>query len=89
MRFKLDENLGCRTAALFRQAGHDIATVFDEKLNGAADDEVLAACVAEGRILVTLDLDFANPVRFDPALTPGRRTGPRRWRRGPGAAPSP
>lgn len=28
-------------------------------------------CVAEHRVLVTLDLDFANPLQFDPATTSG------------------
>ncbi len=71
MRFKLDENLGRRTAGLFRETGYDTATVFGQKLNGASDNDVLAVCVEENRVLVTLDLDFANPLRFDPALTPG------------------
>jgi Domain of unknown function (DUF5615) len=32
---------------------------------------VLAAAVRERRALVTLDLDFANPLRFPPAETTG------------------
>ncbi|MGH8902891.1 MAG: DUF5615 family PIN-like protein [Egibacteraceae bacterium] len=71
MRVKLDENLGHRTVRLFRDAGHDVATVFDQHLAGAADADVFAVCVSEERVLVTLDLDFANPLRFDPLTTAG------------------
>ncbi|MGH8885936.1 MAG: DUF5615 family PIN-like protein [Egibacteraceae bacterium] len=62
MRVKLDENLGHRTVRLFRDAGHDGATVFDQQLAGAVDADVVAVCVVGERVLVTLDLDFANPL---------------------------
>lgn len=71
MLFKLDENLDYRLAELFIQAGHDADTVLDEKLTGAADPEVFQACCDTGRVLITLDLDFANPFRFPPNLVGG------------------
>ena len=71
MRLKLDENLGPDIARLFRSAGHDVHTVPEEGLNGAADSKIAAAAIAEGRILMTLDLDFANPLRLPPQGTPG------------------
>lgn len=71
MRLKLDENLGVRTARLFAEAGHDVATVAGQGLAGFTDSDLLAVCVAEGRALITLDLDFSNPLRFDPANTAG------------------
>ena len=40
-------------------------------MGGATDGQLYAACIEEDRVLVTLDLDFANPLRFDPAPTPG------------------
>lgn len=67
MKLKLDENLGRRWAQQLRDAGHDVHTVWDEHLSGASDIEVLAAAVSESRALVTIDLDFANPIRFPPA----------------------
>lgn len=67
MKLKLDENLGHHCAALLRTAGHDVATVPEEDLCAGADKTVIAACRAEERCLVTLDLDFGNPLLFRPA----------------------
>jgi hypothetical protein len=36
MKFKLDENLGSRTAGLIAESGRDVETVAQEKLSGAA-----------------------------------------------------
>jgi predicted nuclease of predicted toxin-antitoxin system len=71
VRLKLDENLGRRWTDQLRSVGHDVDTVLDEGLSGAADGDVLAVAVQANRVLITLDLDFANPVRFPPAPTPG------------------
>ena len=71
MKLKLDENLGLRWAARLRDAGHDVDTVHDEGLRGADDRTVLGAAVEAGCVLVTLDLDFSNPLRFPPAVTAG------------------
>lgn len=64
MKFKLDENLGRRGKELLNSAGHDVATVYDQNLTRAEDVELIGACRREGRCLVTLDLDFGNPLRF-------------------------
>ncbi len=50
-----------------RVAGHDVDTMAAEGLAGATDSAVSSAASRAGRTLVTLDLDFANPVHFDPA----------------------
>ncbi len=71
MKLKLDENLGIRGASRLREAGHQVATVADEQLMGASDDELIARCRSEGRALVSLDLDFSNPLRYDPAQHAG------------------
>ncbi len=71
MKLKLDENLGRRGVAQLKAAGHDVSTVEDQRLCGAADARLLAICTSEGRALITLDMDFANPIRFPPALHAG------------------
>jgi predicted nuclease of predicted toxin-antitoxin system len=66
VNLKLDENLGHTAAELFRRAGHGVETVHTQKLSGAPDAEVIAMCRREQRCLVTLDLDFSNPLMFKP-----------------------
>ncbi|MBI2461624.1 MAG: DUF5615 family PIN-like protein [Candidatus Rokubacteria bacterium] len=66
MNLKLDENLGERGASLFRSEGHDVATVPGQGMSSARDHDLIAACQAERRCLVTLDLDFSNPLVFPP-----------------------
>jgi predicted nuclease of predicted toxin-antitoxin system len=67
MRLKLDENLDVGLAVWLDSLGHDAKTVRDEQMSGASDDQVFAAAAAEDRCLVTLDLDFSDPIRFPPA----------------------
>ena len=66
MKLKLDENLGRQGIQLCIAAGHDTATVLDQGLTSAPDPRVIEVCREEGRCLVTLDLDFSNPLIFDP-----------------------
>ena len=66
MKLKLDENLGIRAAELLRQAGHDVSTVPEQNLCSTPDKELIALCRNEQRCLVTLDLDFGNPLLFRP-----------------------
>ncbi len=66
MKLKLDENLGSRGVHLLQSDGHDVCTVAIQSLTSASDEELAKRCAEEGRALVTLDLDFANPFRFPP-----------------------
>ena len=71
MRFLLDENLSPAHAATLRRMGHDAVSVAELGLSGSDDPVVWDAASRQQRILVTLDADFANVLRFPPAGTPG------------------
>jgi predicted nuclease of predicted toxin-antitoxin system len=66
VRFKLDENLPAEAADLLREAGHDAATVLEQTMGGDPDPGVAAVCQREGRVLVTLDTDFADIRAYPP-----------------------
>ncbi len=71
MKFKLDENLHPQLSELIAEGGHEVTTVRDEGLSGATDEEVHRAAASEDRTLLTLDLDFSNPLRFPTTGTAG------------------
>lgn len=67
MRFKVDENLPVEVAKLFQEAGHEATTVLDQHLGGSGDETVASICRQETRVLVTLDVDFADIRSYPPA----------------------
>ena len=69
MKLKLDENVGRRGYGAFQRASHDVSSIHLQNMEGATDPEVFEVCRTEGRVLVTLDLDFSNPLVFDPRPT--------------------
>jgi predicted nuclease of predicted toxin-antitoxin system len=71
VRFLLDENLSHRHAVRLRSKGYDAVAVVEENLGGANDAAVRSAAIKSGRVLVTLDADFGNIVRYPPKGTPG------------------
>ena len=71
MKFKIDENLPAESAETLRQSGFVADTVADENLSGSDDEAVVARSRLDDRVLVTLDLDFAN-IR---AYPPGEHSG--------------
>lgn len=71
MRFKTDENLPLEAAGLLRQAGRDAATILEQQMGGDPDENVASACRREDRVLVTLDLDFADLRTYPPESHPG------------------
>ena len=71
MRIKVDENIGSSGVAILTQGGHDAMTVREQGLAGSTDEDVFQVCVAERRILVTMDRDFGHVTRFPPKQTAG------------------
>jgi predicted nuclease of predicted toxin-antitoxin system len=60
MKIKLDQNLSQYLREDLTALKHDVDTVFEQGLLGAADPEVLKAATSHDRILFTLDNDFLN-----------------------------
>jgi predicted nuclease of predicted toxin-antitoxin system len=71
MRLKLDENIPDSACDELAAQGHDVHTVHDESLSGAADPMIGRAATAESRVLVTFDLDFADIRRYPPGTHAG------------------
>ena len=67
MKFKVDENLPKE----YVSAGFEADSVPDEKLSGADDSVLSERCRTEDRVLMTLDLDFANVQAYPPKSHPG------------------
>jgi predicted nuclease of predicted toxin-antitoxin system len=66
MKFKIDENLPVELVEVLAIEGHDAATVIAQGLQGRDDKTIVYRCLEEERILVTLDLDFADIRAYPP-----------------------
>jgi len=71
MRLKLDENLSRHLKPVLSNLGHDVLTVADEGLLSRPDVEVAASAAREDRILLTLDVEFADLRKYPPGSHPG------------------
>ena len=72
MRFLFDENLSVAVAIWAETTlALDVLGARAAGLSGKPDREVRRYAIEQDRILVTLDADFGNLVRFSPDGTPG------------------
>jgi predicted nuclease of predicted toxin-antitoxin system len=71
VKFFLDENLSPKHAAELRSNGCDACAAVEVGLSGAPDEQIRRFAIEGGRVLVTLDADFAHILRFPPEHTPG------------------
>lgn len=60
MKFLADMGISLRTVAWLHAAGYDVVHLQNEGLQRLADDEILVKARTEERILLTVDLDFAQ-----------------------------
>jgi len=71
MKLKLDENLSRHLKPLLITQGHDTLTAADENLLSRPDAEVARAAAMEYRMLLTLDVEFADLRKYPPGSHPG------------------
>ncbi|HTW94382.1 MAG TPA: DUF5615 family PIN-like protein [Tepidisphaeraceae bacterium] len=58
MNFHLDENVSEAIALGLRRRGHDVTTTPQAALISASDQQQLAYCIREGRVLISHDSDM-------------------------------
>jgi len=68
MRFLADMGVARRIVQWLRSEGHDAVHLSDEQLHRLPNGEIFIKAAAEGRIILTFDLDFGEIV----ALSSGR-----------------
>jgi predicted nuclease of predicted toxin-antitoxin system len=66
MKFKIDENLPVEVADVLNSAGHNALTISDQQMVGADDSQIASVCKRERRVLITLDLGFADIRQYPP-----------------------
>jgi len=71
LKFKLDENLGTLGRDVLTSAGHGVATAVEQDLSGVSDNRLYEVCCHEHRVLITLDHDFGQILRFPPEAGAG------------------
>jgi predicted nuclease of predicted toxin-antitoxin system len=71
VKIKLDENLPDRLVAFLTRLGHDVDTVYAERLTGRVDAEVWNGTQAAQRFFITQDLDFSDMRRYAPGTHAG------------------
>lgn len=71
MRLKLDENLSRHLKAPLETLRHDVTTALEEGLVSKPDSIIADAAKRERRMLLTLDIEFANLKKYPPGNHPG------------------
>lgn len=71
MKLKLDENLSRHLKPVLIELGHDVLTAADENLLSHPDTEIAQAAKEEQRMLLTLDIEFADLRKYPPGSHPG------------------
>lgn len=71
MKLKLDENLSRHLKQRLESLKHDVMTVAEEGLLSQPDPVIAKAANDEGRVLLTLDVEFADLRKYPPGGHPG------------------
>ena len=60
MKFLADMGISLRTVAWLRDAGYDVIHLREQGLQKLPDEDILAKAKKEGRVVLTVDLDFSQ-----------------------------
>jgi hypothetical protein len=71
VKIKLDENLPDRLVSALGEFGHDVDTVYVERMNGRVDADVWNGAQTARRFFITQDLDFSDMRRYAPGTHAG------------------
>lgn len=71
MKLKLDESLSSSLKKELSKLGHEVATAIEEEPQGVPDERIARAASGEGRILLTLDVDFGDIREYPPGTHAG------------------
>lgn len=67
MKIFADECVYAVTTKMLRDWGHDIETAQEAGLSGREDNDLLQYAVSKDRILISIDMDFSNALRYIPS----------------------
>lgn len=70
MKFLLDMGLARRTAEYLRGHGYDAVHLREQGLQRLSDESIVAKALAEGRVILTHDLDFGRIVALSRGQLP-------------------
>ncbi|MGL5077664.1 MAG: DUF5615 family PIN-like protein [Waterburya sp.] len=70
MKFLADMGISLRTVEWLREFGHDVFHLRDRGLQKLPDDEILTLARVEQRIILTIDLDFAQLLAVSKQVLP-------------------
>lgn len=70
MKLLLDMGLSPRTADFLRAQGHDAVHLSPRGLHRLADRDVMTLAAAEGRVVVTFDLEFSRVLAIQRLVSP-------------------
>jgi predicted nuclease of predicted toxin-antitoxin system len=70
MKFLADMGLARSTVAFLRAQGHEAIHLRDEGLQRLKDEEIIEKAVAEGRVILTHDLDFGRIIAVSGTIVP-------------------
>lgn len=70
MKFLLDMGLARSTANFLRDRGHDAVHLREQGLQRLSDDAIIGKARAEGRVILTHDLDFGRIIALSQSHVP-------------------